>query len=166
MTKKLQGSEIVLYQTKDGHTRIDVRFEDQTIWLSLMQLTDLFQTTKQNVNLHIRNILREGELEREATVKEYLTVQTEGRRVVRRKVEHFNLPMILAVGYRVRSERGMQFRQWATAKLEEYLRKGADTAPADGDEHLGGFFIEDRLAALGADEGWNGIERNLNVVVS
>ncbi|MBI5526884.1 MAG: virulence RhuM family protein [Deltaproteobacteria bacterium] len=115
---------MVLYRTEDGRTALDVRFDAQTLWLSLAQLVELFQTTKQNINLHVQNIHREGELSKEATVKEYLTVQKEGNRQVRRRIEHFNLPMILAIGYRVRSRRGTQFRQWATEKLEEYLRKG------------------------------------------
>jgi hypothetical protein len=118
------SSSIILYQTEDGRTRIDVRFQDQTLWLSLNQLAELFQATKQNISLHIQNIFREGELAPEATVKQYLTVQNEGRRRVSRNIEYYSLPVILAVGYRVRSHRGTQFRQWATARLSEYLVKG------------------------------------------
>ncbi len=94
------------------------------VWLTQGQMADLFQTTKQNVSLHIQNILSEGELQREATVKEYLTVQSEGSRQVERQVEHYNLDLIIAVGYRVRSPRGTQFRIWATQKLKEYMVKG------------------------------------------
>ena len=117
-------SSIILYQTEDGRTRIDVRFAEQTLWLSLNQLAELFQSTKQNISLHILNIFREAELTPAATVKEYLTVQTEGKRRISRKIEHYNLPMILAVGFRVKSHRGTQFRQWASARLQEFLVKG------------------------------------------
>lgn len=132
-------SEIVLYQTEDGRNRIQVRLEKETVWLTQMQLAELFQTTKQNISLHIQSILEDGELSREATVKQYLTVQAEGRRQVRRSLEHYNLDMTLAVGYRVRSPRGVQFRQWATERLKEYLIKGFTL----DDERLKG---RDRLA--------------------
>ena len=120
----LPQSEIILYQTEDGRTRVQCRFENETVWLSLNQLAELFQSTKQNISLHIQNIFQEGELALAATVKEYLTVQTEGKRQVSRRIEHYNLPMILAVGFRVKSHRGTQFRQWAAARLQEYLVKG------------------------------------------
>jgi hypothetical protein len=105
-------------------SKIDVRLENGTLWLTQAQLVELFQTTKQNVSLHIRNILGSGELNSSATVKEDLTVQTEGGRKVSRSVKYYNLDMILAVGYRVKSVRGTQFRQWATGVLHEYLQKG------------------------------------------
>ena len=114
--------QILVY--KDAGLNIQVRLDGQTVWLTQLQMAELFQTTKQNVSLHIINILQEGEQSREATVKEYLTVQQEGSRRVRRLVEHYNLDMILAVGYRVRSQRGTQFRQWATTRLAELLVKG------------------------------------------
>lgn len=117
-------SSIILYQTEDGRTRLDVGFADENLWLSLNQIAELFQSTKQNISLHVQNIFEEGELTRQATVKEYLTVQTEGNRQVSRNIEHYSLSAILAVGYRVRSHRGTQFRQWATARLTEYLVKG------------------------------------------
>jgi len=120
----LPQSEIILYQTEDGRTRVDVRFAEETLWLSLNQLAELFQSTKQNISLHIQNIFQEGGLAPAATVKEYLTVQTEGKRQVSRRIEHYNLPMILAVGFRVKSHRGTQFRQWAAARLQEFLVKG------------------------------------------
>ena len=115
---------VVLYEAPDGHSRLSVRLEGQTVWLTQAQMAELFQSTKQNISLHIRNILADGELPASATVKEYLTVQTEGTRKVERSVEHYALDMIIAVGYRVRSARGTQFRQWATATLAEYLTKG------------------------------------------
>ena len=118
------NSEILIYQTADGLTRIDVRMEGETLWLTQTQLVDLFQTTKQNVSLHINNIFKEKELDPSATVKEYLTVQNEGLREVKRNVKHYNLDLILAVGYRIKSPRGTQFRQWATSVLHEYLQKG------------------------------------------
>ncbi len=118
------SGEFLLYQTEDGQTRIEVRMAEDTIWLSQKAMADLFQTTKQNVSLHLQNIYEEGELRPEATVKQYLTVQTEGTRRVSRVVDHYSLDAILAVGYRVRSHRGTQFRIWATERLREYLVKG------------------------------------------
>jgi hypothetical protein len=117
-------SEFSLYETEDGRTRVECRFIDNSLWLSQTQMVELFQSSKQNISLHVKNVLTEGELEAAATVKEYLTVQTEGTRQVRRKVQLYNLDMILAVGYRVKSQRGTQFRRWATERLGEYLLKG------------------------------------------
>ena len=117
-------SELLLYTTPDRGTRIEVRLEDETVWLSQAQMAELFQTTKQNVSLHIRNIYAEGELERPATVKDSLTVQAEGGRQVQRQIELYNLDVIISVGYRVKSHRGVQFRIWATQRLREYLVKG------------------------------------------
>ncbi len=116
--------EFLIYQTEDGQTRVRVRVEYETVWLTQKQMTELFQTTKQNISLHIQNIFEEGELQPEATVKEYLTVQTEGTRQVERNVEHYNLDVIISVGYRVKSLRGTQFRIWATQRLREYIVKG------------------------------------------
>jgi len=116
--------ELILYATDDGQAKFSLRAEGGTVWLTQIELADLFQSTKQNISLHIKNILEEGELEEAATVKESLTVQTEGKREVRRSVKLYNLALILAVGYRVRSPRGTQFRQWATTHLREYLVKG------------------------------------------
>jgi hypothetical protein len=118
------NGEVILYRTDDGRTRVECRFADGTIWLTQVQLAELFQTSVPNVNLHLKAIYAEGELEQAATIKSYLIVRTEGRREVSREVLHYSLPAILAVGYRVRSARGTQFRQWATARLEEYLIKG------------------------------------------
>ena len=114
----------MFYQTEDGKTRLEVRLENDTVWLSQNQMTELFQTTKQNVSLHIQNIFVERELERGATVKESLTVQQEGGRSVQRRVEFYNLDVIISVGYRVKSHRGTQFRIWATQRLREYIVKG------------------------------------------
>ena len=120
----MNKSEILLYQTEDGQTKIDVRLEEETVWLSQAQMSELFQTTKQNISLHIKNIYEEGELEEISTVKDYLTVQTEGKRDVQRNLKFYNLDVIISVGYRVKSHRGTQFRIWATQLIKEYLVKG------------------------------------------
>jgi hypothetical protein len=117
-------SSIILYQTEDGRTRIQCRLEDETIWLTQAQMAELFQTTPQNVTLHLKAIFAEGELSERATCKESLQARQEGSREVTRRLRHYSLPAILAVGYRVRSHRGTQFRQWATTRLSEYLVKG------------------------------------------
>lgn len=117
-------SDIVLYTTEDGRARILVRMEGGTVWLTQAQMADLFQTTPQNITLHIKCIYDEGEQAEEATCKEYLQVRNEGGREVRRSLKHYSLDVILAVGYRVRSLRGTQFRQWATERLREFLVKG------------------------------------------
>jgi hypothetical protein len=120
----MSNSEILLYQTEDGQTKIEVRLEEETVWLSQAQMVELFQTTKQNISLHIKNIYEEGELEEISTVKDYLTVQTEGKREVQRILKFYNLDVIISVGYRVKSHRGTQFRIWATQLIKEYLVKG------------------------------------------
>jgi len=117
-------SSIILYQTEDGRTRIQCRFENETIWLTQALLAELFQKDVRTINEHLVNIFEEGELSREATIRDFRIVRLEGTREVARDVEHYSLPAILAVGYRVRSPRGTQFRQWATARLSEYLLKG------------------------------------------
>ena len=117
-------SSIILYQTEDGRTRIECRFENETIWLTQALIAELFQTSIPNVNIHLKAIYEEGELDPRSTIKSYLIVRTEGGRSVSRDVLHYSLSAILAVGYRVRSHRGTQFRQWATARLSEYLVKG------------------------------------------
>ena len=118
------NDKIIIYQTADGQTAIDVRLENETVWLSQAQMVDLFQTTKQNVSLHVNNVFKEGELEEGSTVKEYLTVQKEGKRNVGRVVKYYNLDVIISVGYRVKSQRGTQFRIWANRVLKDYLVKG------------------------------------------
>ena len=116
--------ELILYTTEDGAAVMRLRKAEDTVWLTQMELAELFETSKQNISLHVKNVLAEGELAEAATVKEYLTVQTEGNRQVQRLTRLYNLDMILAIGYRVRSPRGTQFRQWATTRLREYLVKG------------------------------------------
>ncbi len=118
------GGEIVLYQAEDGRTRIECRFQDGTLWLTQAQMAELFQTTPQNITTHLKAIYAEGELSAPATCKDYLQVRREGAREVTRSLRYYNLEAILSVGYRVRSPRGTVFRQWATARLSEYLLKG------------------------------------------
>lgn len=117
-------SDVVLYTTDDGKTKIDLRLEGGTAWLSQQQIADLFQTTKQNISKHLKAIYDDGELEEAATVNQQLTVQKEGNREVERMLVCYNLDTILAVGYRVRSPRGVQFRRYASTVLKEYLEKG------------------------------------------
>lgn len=135
------GGEILIYQAAEGDTRLEVRLEDETVWLSQQQMAELFQTTRANITLHIGNIYMEGELSPEGTCKNFLLVRQEGTRTVRRKVEHYNLDMIISLGYRVKSLIATQFRRWATQRLSEYLRKG--------------FTLDDaRLKQLGGGEYW------------
>lgn len=116
--------EILLYQTEDGQTRIQCRFDDNSIWMTQAAIAELFQTTPQNITLHLKAIFEEGELAEEATCKDYLQVRSEGTRQVKRKLKFYNLDAILGIGYRVRSIRGTQFRQWATLQLKELMTKG------------------------------------------
>ncbi len=131
-------SDILLYQTEDGQTRMDIRVEGETIWLTQAQMAELFQTTPQNVTLHLKAIYQEGELTEAATCKDYLQVRQEGSRQIKRALKHYSLESVLAVGYRIKSQRGTQFRIWATQVLREYLVKG--------------FAVDDeRLKRAGAD---------------
>jgi hypothetical protein len=115
---------LILYTTEDGKSRIQLRADENTVWLTQLEMADLFATTKQNISLHLQNIFEDEELQQASTVKESLTVQLEGGREVQRPVTLYNLDAILAVGYRVRSPRGVQFRRWASTVLKEYLLKG------------------------------------------
>ncbi|MEK8053101.1 virulence RhuM family protein [Ideonella sp. DXS22W] len=117
-------NDLILYTTEDGRSQIKLRAQEQTVWLTQLEMAELFDATKQNISLHLKNIFEDGELDPAATVKESLTVQTEGSRRVQRPVTLYNLDAILAVGYRVRSLRGVQFRRWASTILKEYLTKG------------------------------------------
>ncbi len=141
-------SEVILYQTEDGKSRLQVRFSGKTAWLSLNQLADLFQRDKSVISKHIKNIFEEGELKPEATVAKFATVQTEGNRTVSRAIEFYNLDVIISVGYRVKSHRGTQFRIWATQRLREYIVKGF----ALDDERLkqvgGGNYFDELLARI------------------
>jgi len=121
MTEKKPPGEIVVYTTPDHNIEVQLKIAEQTAWLTQLEMTELFQTSKQNISLHINNIFDEGELEPDSVVKEYLTTAADGKKY---STKHYNLDAILAVGYRVRSERGTQFRKWATTTLREYLVKG------------------------------------------
>lgn len=116
--------QILLYQTPDGVTKIEVKLQDETVWLSLDQMAELFQRNKSTISRHIKNVFEEGELQLDSTVAFFATVQTEGKRKVERDIAYYNLDMIISVGYRVHSYRGVQFRQWATSVLKEYIKKG------------------------------------------
>ena len=118
------GNDIIIYNTEDGKAKINLQYEDGTVWLSQLEIAELFQTTKQNVSKHVKAIFLEGELEERATVNYKLTVQKEGNRKISRQLAYYNLDMILAIGYRVRSIRGAQFRNYASNVLKEYLIKG------------------------------------------
>jgi len=111
--------EVLVYQTEAGEVKVDVRLEDETVWLTQQMMAELFQTTVPNISMHMRNIYTEGELIQEATVKKFLTVRKEGRRDVRRELEYYNLDMIISVGYRVKSLIATRFRIWATQRLKE-----------------------------------------------
>lgn len=119
-----EPSEFLLYQTEDGLARVHIRLFEGTVWLTQKQLAELYQTGVPSISEHLTNIFREGELDPEATIRKFRTVRKEGNRSISRVIEHYSLPVVLAVGYRVRSQRGTQFRQWATTRLEEYVIKG------------------------------------------
>jgi hypothetical protein len=120
MNKKPE-SQLLLYQAPDGRTRLEVRMQGETVWLTQAQMAELFQTTVANVNIHLRNIFAEGEMDRASAIKEYLITAADGKGY---QTKHYNLDAILAVGYRVKSHRGTQFRIWATQRLREYIVKG------------------------------------------
>jgi hypothetical protein len=124
MNNEPPESNIILYQTEDGRTKVQCRFEDETVWLTQALIAELFQVTVPTVNEHIKGIFSDGELEAASTIRKFRIVRTEGKRTVERDIEHYTLAVILAIGYRVRSHRGTQFRQWATSRLNEYLVKG------------------------------------------
>ena len=122
-TESTQG-EVIIYQTDEGDTKIDVRFVDETVWLTQAQLVELFQSSKANISEHIKNIYDEGELDEKSTVRKFRTVQIEGERSVTRSIVHYNLDMIISLGYRVKSKIATNFRKWATERLKEYMIKG------------------------------------------
>lgn len=120
----MDKGQILLYQTPDGESKIEVKLQDDTVWLSLDQLAELFQRNKSTISRHIKNVLEEGELLADSTIANFATVQNEGNRHVERQITYYNLDMIISVGYRVHSYRGVQFRIWATKVLKEYIVKG------------------------------------------
>lgn len=122
--KKLPDNQIAFYQSTDGSVNIEVMFAEENIWLNQKRMAELFDTSSQNITQHLKNIFAEIEADKEATCKDFLQVQKEGDREVKRKITFYSLEVIIAVGYRVNSERGTQFRQWATGILKEYIHKG------------------------------------------
>lgn len=119
----MKDNKVIIYTTNDGKTKIDVKLEEETLWLTQAQMCELYQTSKSNVSEHIKHIFEEKELTKEATVRKFRIVQMEGSRTVEREVEHYNLDMIIALGYRIRSIIATRFRQWATERLKEYIIK-------------------------------------------
>ena len=147
-TETQPGGEILLYQTEDGKTRLEVQFQGETVWLTQKQMAELFQKDVRTISEHIRNVYEEGELTPEPTLRNFRIVQSEGKRQVERDVAHYNLDVVISVGYRVKSHRGVQFRIWATQRLREYLVKGF----ALDDERLkragGGNYFDELLARI------------------
>ena len=141
-------SEILIYQTEDGRTRIGVRLEDETVWLSQKLMAELFQKDVRTINEHIKNIYSEGELEPKATIRKFRIVQTEGARQVSRNVDFYNLEVIISIGYRVKSHRGTQFRIWATQRLREYIVKGFTLDDERLKQAGGGNYIDELLARI------------------
>ncbi len=150
LTMKTPDSEILFYQTEEGRSRIEVRLEDETVWLSQRLLAELYQVTVPTINEHLRNIYIEGELDQIATIRKFLIVQSEGKREVTREVDHYNLEAIISVGYRIRSHRGTQFRRWATERLREYLVKGftMDDERLKEGRHLGTDYFDELLERI------------------
>ena len=138
-------SQLLLYQTEDGKTRLEVRLENETVWLTQAQMAELFQTTKQNVSLHIRNSFNENELQENSVVKEYLTTAADGKNY---RISFYNLDAIISVGYRVKSHRGTQFRIWATQRLREYIVKGFALDDERFKRAGGGNYFEELLARI------------------
>lgn len=120
----MEENKIILYQDDNEITRVSVRFADEDLWLTQKQLAEIYDTTQENISLHVSNIYADGELDEDRTYKKFLLVQTEGKRQVRRNIDHYNLDMIIALGYRIQSQIAMRFRRWATQRLHEYIQKG------------------------------------------
>ncbi len=148
--RKENKSELILYQTEDGKTRLEVRLQDETVWLTQKMMSDLFQVAVPTINEHIKNIYAEGELASGATIREFLIVQKEGAREVSRSVEFYNLELIVAVGFRVRSPRGTQFRKWAIDRLNEYMVKGftMDDERLKAGVNIGSDYFDDMLERI------------------
>ena len=117
-------NNIIIYQDEDGITKVSVRFSDEDLWLTQNQIAEIYKTTQENISMHIKNIYKDGELQNNSTNKKFLLVQNEGNRMVKRKIDHYNLVMIIALGYRVQSQVATRFRIWATQRLHEYMQKG------------------------------------------
>ncbi|MCD7725724.1 MAG: virulence RhuM family protein [Clostridiales bacterium] len=146
--KGVNNSDIIIYTTEDGLTKIDTTFDGDTVWLSIDQMAELFQRDKSTISRHIKNIFSEGELQQSATVANFATVQNEGDRQVKRQIAYYNLDVIISVGYRVKSIRGTQFRIWATGILKEYMRKGFALDDARLKELGGGGYFKELLERI------------------
>ena len=147
-TSPTPSGEFLFYQAEDGRIRLQVRLQQETVWLSLNQMAELFQRDKSVVSKHIKNVFEEGELKPEATVANSATVQAEGGRTVSREIEYYNLDVIISVGYRVKSQRGTQFRIWATQRLREYIVKGFTMDDERLKQRGGGNYFEELLARI------------------
>src|SRR3990170_3577784 len=141
-------SELILYQTEDGKTRIEVRLQGESVWLTLSQMAELFQVDKSGISRHLKNIYETGELRPEATIANFATVQQEGSRSVQRALEYYSLDAIISVGYRVNSIRGTQFRIWATQRLREYIIKGFTLDDDRLKQAGGGNYFDELLARI------------------
>ena len=150
--QKTAAEEIsfLLYTTSDGKEKIEVRLENETVWVTQAAMAELFQTTKQNISLHLKNIFEEDELDQNSVVKEYLTTAADGKKY---QVRSYNLEVIIAIGYRVRSHRGTQFRKWATERLNEYLVKGftMDDERLKSVSNIGSDYFDERLVVVTAE---------------
>lgn len=148
----MDNSNIIIFKIDDEKVSVDVRFHEETVWLTLDQMAQLFERDKSTISRHIKNVYGENELKQKATVAKFTTVQPEGSRQVERTLEYYNLDVIISVGYRVKSLRGTQFRQWATKRLNEYIRKGFTM----DDERLESDFDRARKAYTKKDGGGDG----------
>lgn len=150
MDEVSKKGEILFFQSSDGSPKVQVRFEDNNVWLTQAAIAELFQTTTQNITIHLKAIYEDGELDEAATCKEYLQVRQEGRRQINRQLKHYSLEAIMSVGYRVRSHRGTQFRQWATTNLHEFLVKGfvMDDERLKSGKNFGDDYFDELIARI------------------
>jgi hypothetical protein len=148
LAHKSSRSDLLIYQTEDGRTRIQVQLEGETVWLTQADMAQLFQTTSQNITLHLKNIFQEGELDEAATCKDFLQVQTEGGRQIQRSRKFYNLDAIISVGYRIKSHVATRFRQWATQRLREYIIKGFTLDDERLKQAGGGNYFDELLARI------------------
>src|ERR1700730_7784763 len=148
MKSNVPDSNLILYQTEDGLTKVEVRLLDETVWLSQAQMSELFDKDKRTISEHIKNIFNEGELSADSTIRKFRTVQAEGSREVTRQIDFYNLDVIISVGYRVSSHRGTQFRIWATQRLKEYLIKGFVLDDERLKQSGGGNYFDELLARI------------------
>jgi len=141
-------SELLIYQSEDGRTRIQVRLDDETVWLTQADMAQLFRTTSQNITLHLKNIFQEGELDEAATCKDFLQVQNEGERQIQRLRKFYNLDAVISVGYRIKSHVATRFRQWATQRLREYIVQGFTMDDERLKQAGGGSYFDELLARI------------------